>query len=1234
MLKHLSVIAFFSFFLSISIQAQVDVTMQSGTFFSCDGAFIDSGGQGGPGYGNNEYFVTTICPETDGDVVTVDFITFSLDQTGAQNTWDYMAIYDGDDTSAPSLGVYTGNDLAGLFVSATSQNTSGCLTFVFDSNANGTGNFGGSITCSTPCDRPISSATDDGPVSRRICVGDEINFDGTASFPAAGFNIVEYNWDFADGTTDNSGPVVTHSWDEPGEYIVELYLTDDNGCSSTNLVSLQFLVATYPTWSPFPGDTDLCLGEEVCFDAFPDDYEELWSGAEESYENPDTVELPDDVGACNVSEINVSGFSPGQTITNVNDLQGIDVSMNHSFLFDLVISVTCPNGQTVLMHQQMEQPGGGADVGSNGTNLGVPDGDYFTYTWAPDAVQGTWSQVATNLGDVLPEGEYNSLQPMEGFIGCEMNGTWQIEICDLWGGDDGELGGWALNFDPSLLPDVTEFTPEIGLANDSSFWVLPPNPPFVTSFSDDQNNICVLPQTIGSWDFTYSVVNNHGCQYDSTLTLTVEEALQAEAGPDVIFCGDNTVLEGGFIDLPSGQCAAVAGTYNFCYENSVISEFTYCPDNPGDGISFIDITFQQGSVENFFDEFYVYDGADSNAPLLAGPIYGDLSGLQFIATNPNGCLTIAVEPDGSVDCGSPYGSQTEWIYEVGCGASSPDYVYEWTPTEFLSDPNSPTPILDGITEPTVFTLTTYPTGRPECASSDQTTVSPSFVYSYDFEQSVCPGLPGSISVDVDETSGDGPWTFELYENNALLQTVEGNTGEVYVFDELYQSDYDLVITELNCSFTEEIDLNAPAFAELILSNDTTVCQNGTATFTAAMSIPLNNLQFFWSTNEVGESITVSPQQSTTVSVYATYNGVCESELSIVTVDLYAPLAVGVSEDVLICADETALIEANNTSGGIPPYNYEWTNTQGETLNQASQTIIPTETTSWCVSMSDQCESTPVQQCIDVVLDDEIPTAFTADTLGGCLPVLIQFNSEADNEDAVASMLWDFGNGAISDLNYTTAHNYGEAGIYSVGLTITSELGCIYDTVMTDMISIFKWPVADFSTDPVVAVLPNTTFNFINYSIGATDYYWNFNDFADSDEFEPSFTFEPNLASIYEVSLTVENDWGCVNSISRNVEVIEDFIIYVPNSFTPDLDGVNDVFAVTGIDIDESDYSLMVFDRWGNKVFETSDLHAVWNGSVNGGEYFAPDGMYVYQIITRSLTTKDPKEFVGHVNLIR
>ncbi|MFT7295927.1 MAG: hypothetical protein ACI80P_000682, partial [Flavobacteriales bacterium] len=97
-----------------SISAQVDVTMSNGSFDSCGGLFIDSGGQGGTGYSNSEYFVCTICPEIAGDVVTVDFVTFDLDQTGNQNQWDSMAIYDGDNVNAGTLGSYSGTSLQGL----------------------------------------------------------------------------------------------------------------------------------------------------------------------------------------------------------------------------------------------------------------------------------------------------------------------------------------------------------------------------------------------------------------------------------------------------------------------------------------------------------------------------------------------------------------------------------------------------------------------------------------------------------------------------------------------------------------------------------------------------------------------------------------------------------------------------------------------------------------------------------------------------------------------------------------------------------------------------------------------------------------------------------------------------------------------------------------------------------------------------------------------------------------
>ena len=150
-----------------------------------------------------------------------------------------------------------------------------------------------------------------------------------------------------------------------------------------------------------------------------------------------------------VSEIEVAGFAPGQTMTNISDLVNVGAYLSHTFLFDLVILVTCPSGESVILHQQMEQPDG-ADVGSNGTDLGIPGSEFFEYTWSTEATQGTFSQVATDLnGDPLPAGDYNSLQPLDQLVGCDLNGTWQIEFTDLWNGDDGDLDEWFLTFDPS-----------------------------------------------------------------------------------------------------------------------------------------------------------------------------------------------------------------------------------------------------------------------------------------------------------------------------------------------------------------------------------------------------------------------------------------------------------------------------------------------------------------------------------------------------------------------------------------------------------------------------------------------------------------------------------------------------------------------------------------------------------------------------------------------------------------
>src|SRR5690606_32894461 len=128
-------------------------------------------------------------------------------------------VYDGTSTAAPTLGTYSGNQLQGVVIQATQLNATGCLTLTFTSNTVGTGSFTASATCETPCNNPqaggivLNGITDD---SIHVCVGDEVFFEEQGSFAQPGFTLVDYEWDFMDGTTAN-GQNVSHTFDVPGQ---------------------------------------------------------------------------------------------------------------------------------------------------------------------------------------------------------------------------------------------------------------------------------------------------------------------------------------------------------------------------------------------------------------------------------------------------------------------------------------------------------------------------------------------------------------------------------------------------------------------------------------------------------------------------------------------------------------------------------------------------------------------------------------------------------------------------------------------------------------------------------------------------------------------------------------------------------------------------------------------------------------------------------------------------------
>ncbi|MDX9751850.1 MAG: PKD domain-containing protein, partial [Flavobacteriales bacterium] len=528
-----------------------NITQGSGT--SCSGLIEDSGGPAAE-YGDNESYTFTICPDQPGNVIYLNWVIFELSTQGPNP--DNLAIYDGDNTSATFMGSYTGNQLQGLIVSGTVFNTSGCLTLVFTSNGSGTGNFAAGFQCTVPCANPTAVASMDGPVPNLICQGATVSFDGTASTAQDGYTITEYLWDFDDGTTDNSGPVVSHTFAEPGEYVVQLFVTDDNGCSNLNLVDLQILVSTTPTYNITVDEEQYCSGAVVTVTG---QYQPTtWTGIPDANFG-DGVYLPDNVGIPFTSTMTFTQFDPGQTVTSTDDIITVCVEMEHSFMGDLVLQIICPNGQNTILHQQ---GGGGTYLGGaydldNDANP-IP-GECWEYCWSPTATNGTWVQEAqagnTTVAGTPPNGAlnpgiYSSVQPLSNLVGCPLNGDWTYQSTDLWGIDNGHICSWSINFNPQIIPDVTQYTPSIGAGSDSSYWQSPVPPDNVSANGD---TITFTVTTPGPNEFIYNVIDDFGCSYDTTIVIFVNEPFLVEAGDDVTVCDGPVQLE-ATINGQAGIC--------------------------------------------------------------------------------------------------------------------------------------------------------------------------------------------------------------------------------------------------------------------------------------------------------------------------------------------------------------------------------------------------------------------------------------------------------------------------------------------------------------------------------------------------------------------------------------------------------------------------------------------------------------------------------------------------------
>ena len=366
-------------------------------------------------------------------------------------------------------------------------------------------------------------------------------------------------------------------------------------------------------------------------------------------------------------------------------------------------------------------------------------------------------------------------------------------------------------------------------------------------------------------------------------------------------------------------------------------------------------------------------------------------------------------------------------------------------------------------------------------------------------------------------------------------------------------------------------------------------------------------------------------------------GLCAGNYSIVVTDANgctANTSISITQPTLlsvtippansICVGQNVIL-TSTTAGGTPGYSYLW-NT-GSTTTSIS--VSPIITTTYTLSVTD-ANGCNVNVSITVTVNPPPVVQFAADTLQGCAPLCVNFTNSSTTSQNCS---WTFGNGS-SSTNCNPNYCYTIPGTYNVSLTITDINGCTNSLTLTNYISVYAIPQAEFAMNSQQTSIAEPEICFTDHSTGAVNWTW---DFGDQNDPTPSSLQNPchsySDTGTYCVTLRVSNQYNCTSDIIHCLHVESDFTFYAPNAFTPNDNGMNEGFIPKGIGWDESTFEMLIFDRWGNLIYKTSDSNKPWDGRANGGKELAQEDVYVWKVRFNDLNGKQ-HNYVGHVAMIK
>ena len=568
-------------------------------------------------------------------------------------------------------------------------------------------------------------------------------------------------------------------------------------------------------------------------------------------------------------------------------------------------------------------------------------------------------------------------------------------------------------------------------------------------------------------------------------------------------------------------------------------------------------------------------------------------------------LLVSIATPGALTCASP-------TTVLNASSTLTGTTWSWSGPGVVSGGNTSSPT---VNQPGTYTVTV--TGTGGCTSSATATCvvtqTGGITLNAATTNVLCNGATTG-AIDLTPSNGMMPYTY-LWNTGGTMQDPSGMPAGTYTVTVTDNSGCSMTATYTITQPAQPVGLatsSTPALCGATDGSANVIASGGTGAYTYSWAPSGGNAANAPNLGAGNYTVTVTDANSCTQTSSVT---VSSTSAVIVTVDTIVPVTCTGGADGMVSV---------TASNGAAPYAYSWSS------GSAANTATGLSAGIYTVTVTDNTGCTTTATCTIPTGNNPPAIDLEGDVLTGCVVHCVHFDVPAAISTGNLQTYQWMVNGTVAGNSSTLDHCFTSAGSYDIALSVTDTLGCSNSITKPAYINVQDFPVADFMTDKNIYLLSEPDVHVVDQSTNAATLSWDMDDgtmLANVTDFHHIY----QDTGTFCIMLVAASPLGCTDTTTHCIVIQGESYYYIPNSFTPNGDGLNDVFYPAAQSIKK--YSMQIFDRWGEIIFTSAKDDDVWNGRVKNNSTLAPQGVYVYKIV---ITDAQGQEhgFMGHVNLLR